>query len=114
MMIVGGVNVFPQDIEERRHRRDRGQGHRLFEFDPDKETERITILFESEDREEQEVRALVLDVRQHVLAVLQLANFDVHRVPPGWLLKSLAGKIARKANQAKWTTECTCSRGGVS
>jgi fatty-acyl-CoA synthase len=106
MMIVGGVNVFPQDVEEIVSGVTgvtAGRVTAFSEFDPEKETERVTILFESEERSDEETRALVLDVRQHVLAVLQLANFDVRRVPPGWLLKSSAGKIARKANQARWT-----------
>ena len=110
MMIVGGVNVFPQDLEEIVSGVTGvtpGRVTAFAEFDRDKETERVTILFESEERSEEEVRALVLDVRQHILAVLQLANFDVHRVPPGWLLKSSAGKIARKANQARWTAQLT-------
>jgi fatty-acyl-CoA synthase len=116
-MIVGGVNVFPQEIEETVSGVPgviEGRVTAFSEFDPDKETERVTILFESAERSEEEGRALVLDVRQHVLAVLQLANFDVHRVPPGWLLKSSAGKIARKANQERWTTELGQSPGASS
>jgi fatty-acyl-CoA synthase len=116
-MIVGGVNVFPQEIEEIVSGVPgviEGRVTAFSEFDPDKETERVTILFESGERGDEEARALLVDVRQHVLAVLQLANFDVHRVPPGWLLKSSAGKIARKANQERWTTQLGESPGASS
>jgi len=108
MMIVSGVNVFPQEVEEIVSDVDgvtSGRVTAFSEFDPDRETERITILFESEVEGEDEQREILIDVRQRILAVLQIANFGVHQVPPGWLLKSSAGKIARKANQAKWTAE---------
>ena len=46
--------------------------------------------------------ALLISVRQQVASRFQLAQFDVHFVPPGWLTKSSAGKMARALNRKKW------------
>ena len=77
------------------------------DFDSNAETERIWILFES-DLEDRAARdRLVITVRQRVLAAFQVANFEVHAVAPGWLVKSSSGKIARNANRTKWLAGAT-------
>lgn len=105
VMIVGGVNVFPRDVEELVSAVDGvvpGRASSFSEFDPRLETERIVVLFESAADSGPSTDSLVLDVRQRILAAFQIANFEVHAVPQGWLVKSSAGKISRPANRAKW------------
>ena len=71
------------------------------DFNPSLQTQQITILLEPEAAAEQELRPVLLEARQRVLAAFQVANFEVHAVP-GWLVKSSSGKTARSANRAKW------------
>lgn len=111
VLIVGGVNVFPQDIEELVSRVDGvhpGRVSAFSSFDPRVQTERVVILAESDESGEADERAavrLVQAIRQRVLAAFQIANFDVRLVPSGWLIKSTAGKMARSANREKWLAE---------
>ncbi len=107
VMIVSGVNVFPHDIEETVSTVDGvipGRVSTFSRFDPALQTEKITILAESE-LADGPARQTVLTIRQLVLASFQVANFEVHLVPPGWLVKSSSGKMARRANREKWLDE---------
>jgi len=102
LLIVGGVNVFPDDIEETVGRVEGVQPGRVAvfsEFDEQAQTERVTILVEPAPGA---AATLSTELQQRVLAALQLANFSVHLVEPGWLVKSSAGKMARSANRDKW------------
>jgi acyl-CoA synthetase (AMP-forming)/AMP-acid ligase II len=104
VMIVSGVNVVPRDIEELVSSVEGvipGRVAAFSVFDQRVETERIVVLFESTEGGRAGDQ-LVLEVRQRVLAAFQIANFDTHAVPAGWLVKSSAGKIARRANREKW------------
>ena len=104
VLIVGGVNVFPQDIEELAGRVDgvhRGRVSAFSVFDPTVQTERVVILAEA-DGDEAEGRRIIQGIRQRVLAAFQISNFEVHVLAPGWLIKSSSGKMARGANRQKW------------
>jgi fatty-acyl-CoA synthase len=104
LLIVGGVNVFPQDLEELVSRADGVRPGRVVafsEFDARVQTEKVTVLAET-DVPPQGQAGLIVRVRQQVLAVLQIANFDIRLVPPGWLIKSSSGKVARQPNRLKW------------
>lgn len=104
VLIVGGVNVFPGDLENVVSEVDGvhpGRAVAFSWFDPRAQTERINILAESA-LEGEAATSAVLEVRQRLLAAFQIANFDVKLVPPGWLVKSSSGKMARPANKAKW------------
>jgi fatty-acyl-CoA synthase len=106
VMIVGGVNVFPADVEDLVGTVEgvaSGRVSAFSDFDARTETERVTVLFEALPGAD--VPAAVLEARQLVLAAFQIANFDVHAVPAGWLVKSSSGKMARGANRSKWTAE---------
>lgn len=106
VLIVGGVNVFPSDIEdlgasvEKVHT---GRVAAFSRFDGGTQTERVIVLAEVDD-EDQDDRQVLIDVRQRLLASFQIANFEVHLVPPGWLVKSSSGKMARAASREKWET----------
>lgn len=107
VLIVGGVNVFPGDLENvvgDVAGVQPGRAVAFSRFDPRAQTERITVLAESV-LEGQEATKVVVEIRQRLLAAFQIANFDVALVPPGWLVKSSSGKMARPANKAKWEAE---------
>ena len=86
LLIVGGVSVWPQALESVPTAVDGlhpGRAVAFAEFDPAHQTERVVVLCETDASPVQQ-RALVLAVRRRILAALQLANFEVHLVPPGW------------------------------
>jgi fatty-acyl-CoA synthase len=105
VLIVGGVNVFPQDIEDLVSQVDgvrSGRVSAFSAFDERLQTEHVVIVAESDHHDADDARGIVLEVRQRVLAACQIANFEVRLVAPGWLVKSTSGKMARGANRRKW------------
>ena len=107
--------MFPQDLEELVSGIDGvtpGRVSAFSEFDPALQTERVVVLFESE-LDGDAAGELVLHARQLILASFQIANFRVHRVAPGWLVKSSSGKMARSANRTKWAEESAAAVAGA-
>jgi fatty-acyl-CoA synthase len=105
LLIVGGVNVFPQDIEDLVSRVKGvhpGRVCAFSAFDERLQTEHVVIVAESDHHDADDARRILLEVRQRVLAAFQIANFDARLVAPGWLVKSTSGKMARGANRQKW------------
>lgn len=104
MVIVGGVNVYPQDVEETVSLVEGVRPGRVSmcgEFDDETQTERAVVLAESALPADRHA-SLAVSIRRRLLAVYQLSAFDVHIVPPGWLIKSSSGKMARTQNRQKW------------
>ena len=107
VLIVSGVNIFPQDIEDLIGEVDGikpGRVSTFAEFDDRQQTERVVVLAESE-LEGESARQALLVIRQRIQSALQITGFKIHLVPPGWLVKSTAGKMARGANRRKWQQE---------
>ena len=106
LLIVGGENIYPQDIEaivETHTAIHDGRAIAIGVYDPDLGTEEIVIAAEVEredllddDREkiEQEIRGLVV-------AGLGIAVRKILLKPPKWIVKSTAGKAARSATREK-------------
>ena len=108
VLIVGGVNVFPQDIEDMVSEIEGVSSGRVSvfsTFDPRVQTERIVVVAEIAERAAEVRRQVAADIRQRVLAGFQIANFELALVEPGWLVKSTSGKMARSANRQKWLDE---------
>jgi acyl-CoA synthetase (AMP-forming)/AMP-acid ligase II len=104
LMIVGGVNIHPHDVEELVANVPGVHPGRVAVFgdhDPATGTERVVVLAETDSTDDEE-RALVLAIRQRIVSAFLVTQLDVHLVPRGWLIKSTAGKMARAANRAKW------------
>jgi fatty-acyl-CoA synthase len=104
-LIVGGVNVFPQDLEDLVSGVAGIRPGRVVAFavfDPRLQTEKVIILAEPESAPD-DAAGLVLRARQRVLGALQIANFEIHLVPAQWLIKSSSGKMSRSANRLRWT-----------
>jgi fatty-acyl-CoA synthase len=113
VLIVGGVNVFPQDIEDLVAEVDGIQPGRVSafsSFDPRVQTERIVIVAEVSDPNRDDRMQITSNVRQRVLAAFQIANFELALVEPGWLVKSTSGKMARRANRQKWLEQHPAGR----
>lgn len=113
VMIIAGVNVFPQDIEDLVSQVDGVQPGRVSvfaAFDDRTQTEHVVVLAESDDYGSDVGRQLVRNIRQRILAAFQIGHFDVSLVPRGWLVKSTSGKMARAANHDKWMDRSIESR----
>jgi fatty-acyl-CoA synthase len=105
LLIIGGENIYPQDIEEV------VAGHPAIHdgraigmgcYNPDLGTEDIVIVAEVE-REEMLARgeAIEQEIRSRVVAGLGVAVRTILLKPPKWIVKSTAGKPARAATKEK-------------
>ncbi len=102
LIIIAGVNVHPGDVEELVSTERGVQPGRVAAFstfDDRNQTERMTVLVEPAG---DAVEIHLPSVRSRLIAVLGAANFEVHVVEPGWLVKSTSGKMARLLCRDKW------------
>jgi fatty-acyl-CoA synthase len=105
LIIVGGENLYPQDIEEivgacpSVHD---GRAIAMGLYNPDLGTEDIVVVAEVE-RGELLADAVEIeqDIRSRVVAGLGIAVRRIVLKPPKWIVKSTAGKPARSATRDK-------------
>jgi len=109
VIIVGGKNLYPQDLEEIVSAHPRihdGRVVALGAFNPDLGTEDLVIVAEVHAEDDLghavEIQA---EIRQQVLGQVGVAPRLVHLVPPKWIVKSTAGKPARAATRQKLVNE---------
>jgi len=109
LIIVGGENLYPQDIEEiaAAHRAVHdGRVIATGVYNPDLGTEEIIIVaeVESEDLLANTVE-IEREIRSQVTAGLGVTVATVYLKPPKWIVKSTAGKPARSATLEKLQKE---------
>ncbi len=108
ILIIGGKNVYPQDLEslacevEGVHP---GRTVAFGLFDEQQGTEEVVIVAEmdSDDPARQEI--IADEIRKYVTKNSAIAVRRVHVVGPKWILKTTSGKIARSANKEKYIAE---------
>jgi fatty-acyl-CoA synthase len=108
ILIVGGRNFYPQDIEaicDGCTHAVPGRSVAMGTEDEQTGTERIIVLVESRSVDPKVLSVLALDVRRRVFEELDCALGEVHVVPHMWLLKTTSGKIARRPNLDRFRTE---------
>ncbi len=108
MIIVGGKNVYPQDIESLVGQVAGIHAGRVVAFgmfDEAAGTEEVVVVAETEVQDPVEVRKIAEQVRLHVTKNSAIALRYTHIVGPKWLLKTSSGKIARSANKEKYLQE---------
>jgi len=109
LLIVGGENIYPQDIEEivgSHHAIHDGRVVALGVYNPDLGTDDIVVVAEVESEAllagaaeiEQEVRNLVV-------GGIGVAVRTIFLKPPKWIVKSTAGKASRSATHEKLLRE---------
>lgn len=106
LIIVGGRNLYPQDVEQIANETEGVHQGRAVCFGiylEDLGTEGVVLLVES-DLEEIHWADLVATLRKSIPSRLDLDLFDVRVVPTGTLRKSTAGKLARAGNR-QWYLE---------
>jgi len=105
LIIIQGRNFHPGDIEAVVSEVDQvidGRVVALGESDEDSGTESLVIIAETEIEDATARGRLELQIRNLIAQRLDCAPGGVHLVPPRWLVKSTAGKIARSDNRSKY------------
>ncbi len=105
VIIVGGINVFPEDLELAAGEVPGIHAGRVVAMgidDPELGTERLVIVAEVDDDADL-ARADELEeaVRRSALTVAGVAPNHAFIVPPRWIVKSTAGKISRSETRAR-------------
>ncbi len=108
LIIVGGKNVYPQDIELLAmsvpgvHP---GRVSAFGIFNEELGTEDVYIVAEVDSQDPQERERIAEAVRRTVNQGSAIAVRRVHLVDAGWLVKTSSGKTARGANREKYLKE---------
>jgi acyl-CoA synthetase (AMP-forming)/AMP-acid ligase II len=109
LIIVGGENIYPQDIEEivASHRAVHdGRVIATGVYNPDLGTEQIIVVAEVENEDLlANATEVEREIRGQVTAGLGVAVGTVYLKPPKWIVKSTAGKPARSATFEKLQKE---------
>jgi acyl-CoA synthetase (AMP-forming)/AMP-acid ligase II len=110
LIIVGGKNVYPQDMEAIANQVPGIYPGRAVAFGVEDEelgTESIVIVAELEQPESNEdaLKQIASDLRQRVVHQTEVTLADVRLVDQRWVIKTSSGKIARADNRAKYLRE---------
>jgi fatty-acyl-CoA synthase len=109
LLIVGGENIYPQDIEQIVGSHPAVHDGRVVAmglYNPDLGTEDIVVVAELEN-EHLLAKAVELEkeIRGSIVAALGIAVRTILLKPPKWIVKSTAGKAARSATRDKLMRE---------
>ena len=109
LLIIGGENIYPQDIEEIVAIHSAIHDGRVIAmgvYNPDLGTEDIVVVAEVE-REEllADAAQIESEIRSLVVAGMGVAIRTIFLKPPKWIVKSTAGKAARSATREKLLQE---------
>jgi fatty-acyl-CoA synthase len=112
LIIVGGKNIYPQDLERLANEVDGvhpGRAVAFGIFDEQAGTEEVVIVAETDDEdgflEREKADRIAEEIRQRVNRGSDVALRYVKIVGRNWLLKTSSGKIARQANRDKYLRE---------
>jgi acyl-CoA synthetase (AMP-forming)/AMP-acid ligase II len=105
LIIVGGKNIYPQDLEALAGEVAGVHAGRVVAFGVFDErigTEEVVIIAEADSRSAEERERLADEVRRYVTVNSAVALRRVEIVGPRWILKTSSGKVARGANREKF------------
>jgi acyl-CoA synthetase (AMP-forming)/AMP-acid ligase II len=108
MIIVGGKNVYPQDLEALTYEVPgvhAGRSVAFGMFDEYQGTEEVVIIAEVDSDDEEEHQKIADALRAHVTKNSAIALRHVKVVGPKWIVKTSSGKTARAANKEKFLNE---------
>ena len=105
LLIVGGENIYPQDIEEIVAGHPAIHDGRVIAmglYNPDLGTEDIVVVAEVESEDLlANADAIEAEIRSSIIRSLGIAVRTISLKPPKWIVKSTAGKAARSATREK-------------
>jgi fatty-acyl-CoA synthase len=108
MIIVGGKNVYPQDLESLAYEVPGIHAGRAVAFgiyDEKAGTEEVVIVAEVDTEDESKRQEIADALRAHITKNSAVALRYAHLVGPKWILKTSSGKTARSANREKFLQE---------
>ncbi len=108
MIIVGGKNVYPQDLETLAYEVPGihpGRAVAFGVFDEAAGTEDVVIVAEVDVEDPNERQKIADALRAHVTKNSAVALRYAHIVGPRWILKTSSGKTARSTNKEKFIKE---------
>jgi acyl-CoA synthetase (AMP-forming)/AMP-acid ligase II len=109
LLIIGGENIYPQDIEEIVSAHPAIHDGRVIAmgvYNPNLGTEDVVVVAEVEKEELlSDASKLEQEIRSRVVAELGIAVRTILLKPPKWIVKSTAGKAARSATREKLLRE---------
>ena len=108
MIIVGGKNIYPRDIEELIYELPGvhpGRAAVFGNFNEQAGTEDVVIVVESDANNVEENNQLADTIRKYVTKNSPIALRFVQVVGPKWIIKTSSGKISRSANKEKYLSE---------
>jgi len=106
---VGGQNIFPEEVEAVVNGMEGIYPGRVAAFgvqDRDLGTEVLTVIAELRGEYRREhAQSVQREIRTRVLSTIGIAPRYVFAVPERWIVKSTAGKIARRETQVRFLQE---------
>ena len=108
LIIVGGKNVYPQDLESLASEVPgvhKGRTVAFGMYDEEEGTEEVVIIAEAESTSPSEQEAIADAIRRHVTKSSAIALRHVKIVDDKWIIKTSSGKTARSANKEKFLKE---------
>lgn len=108
LIIVGGKNIYPQDLEALSYDVPgvhAGRSVAFGVFNEESGTEDVVMVVESDAQDEAERQKMADLIRQHITKSSAIALRHVRVVGPHWILKTSSGKTARRANREKFLKE---------
>jgi len=109
LLIIGGENIYPQDIEEivaNHPAIHDGRVIALGMYNPDLGTEDIVVVAEVETAELlADIAKIESEIRSQVVSGMGIAIRTIILKAPKWIVKSTAGKAARSATREKLLQE---------
>ncbi|MBX3045868.1 MAG: AMP-binding protein [Anaerolineales bacterium] len=106
LLIVGGKNIYPQDLEDIANRTAGVYPGRAVAFgvlDERLGSEKVVIICET--TENADLAAAEQELRAKVVQETEVTVGDLRFVPRGWILKTSSGKHARTDNREKYLRE---------
>ena len=114
MIIIGGRNIYPQDLEVLTYEVagvHSGRSVAFGIFDEMQGTEDVVIISEVDSEDPNDHQRIADAIRQHVTRNSAIALRYVKVVGPKWILKTSSGKTARAANKEKFLMELAEGKG---
>ena len=108
MIIVGGKNVYPQDLESLAYEVPGIHAGRAVAFgieDAKAGTEEVVIVAEVDTDDPDERQKIADALRRHITQNSAVALRHAHLVDSRWIVKTSSGKTARSANREKFLQE---------
>ena len=108
LIIVGGKNIYPQDLERIAYTVPGvhpGRAVAFGVFSQKMGTEQVMLVAEVDTDDPEEKQRIANEIRQIVTQDSAVALRHVHLVEDGWIIKTSSGKTARLANRDKFLKE---------